>query len=225
MDTNKRNILVFDVCDTLFYSNTTFDFIAYVLKSTSRTKYLALKALISRTSPVAWPLMVLAKLSKVDWQKKLALQLLKGITKEELYAYGRSFCQEYLNTCKIQQTHALLSQTHAEGTLLLLLSASLDPVIAAVADSVGATFKSTELQYDKNGVFTGEIKKEMTGQKLNELKNILKDSDYHLTVATDNFTDRHLVEAAHKRYVVIYNEKARAYWQDLSPEFIQLYPS
>ena len=223
MDAKKQNVLVFDVCDTLFYSNTTYDFIAYVLKGTSITKYYTLQALIKRSSPLAWPFMVMARVSGVDWPKKMALQLLKGLSKDELYRLGRSFLADFLNTCKIQQTHSLLTQAHPEGTQLFLLSASLDPVIAAVAESVGASFKSTELEYTSNGIFTGRIKKEMTGQKLAELQLLLKNTDYRLTVATDNFTDRSLVEAAHKRYVVIYNEKGKAYWKDLSPDFIQLY--
>ncbi|MDB5263190.1 MAG: hypothetical protein JWQ14_2471 [Adhaeribacter sp.] len=226
MELNKPEpeLFVFDICDTLFYSNTTFDFIRFVLETKKMSRQMQrYKYYTRRTSPLFLALAVLQKLTKTDWPKKLSLQLLRNIPKTELYELGRQFEAQYLVTRTIAETHQMLATLRKEGKTVVLISASLDPVVAAIAQAMGVAFRSSELAYDAEDKFTGHLKFEMTGQKLNALREMLSHQESKFAVATDNFSDFDLVEAACQRYVIIYNEKARNFWQSLNPDFIKLY--
>lgn len=220
----EPELFVFDICDTLFYSNTTFDFIRFVLEKKKMTASLLwFRHYTQKSSPLFLALAVLQKLTKKDWPKKLCLQLLKGISKQELYQLGEDFEQKYLSSRTIAQTHVMLDELRKAGKTVVLISASIDPVVAAIAKALAVEFRCSELEYSLSGAFTGNLAYEMTGQKLNALQKMLNHQKAGFAVATDNFSDRSLVEAAGKRYVVVYNEKALHFWKDLNPNFIKLY--
>ena len=220
----EPELFVFDICDTLFYSNTTFDFIKFVLQEKGwEGKLRQFDLYTKKTSPVFIGLYFLQKFSKTDWPKKLCLRLLKGMSKAELYRLGEAFEKQFLASRLVERTHQMLNQLKKEGKQVVLISASIDPVVASIAKALGVDFRCSELAYDAQGNFTGELKREMTGQKLVDLRKMLSSQDAPFAVATDNFSDRGLVEAACHRYVVVYNEKALNFWQDLKPEFIKLY--
>jgi HAD superfamily phosphoserine phosphatase-like hydrolase len=220
----EPELFVFDICDTLFYSNTTFDFIKFVLQEKGWTgKIRQFKSFTRKSSPVFVGLYILQKFSKQDWPKKLCLRLLKGLSKEELFQFGEAFEKHFLTSRLVEKTHQMLNQLKKEGKQVVLISASIDPVVAAIAKALEVDFRCSELAYDKQGYFTGALKHEMTGQKRTAVRLMLSSEDALFAVATDNFSDRGLVEAACQRYVVVYNEKALNYWQDLKPEFIKLY--
>ncbi|MFD1466672.1 haloacid dehalogenase-like hydrolase [Hymenobacter caeli] len=217
------DVFVFDVCDTLFYSNTTFDYLNYVLEQKQlggRRRWLQL--LTKRWSPAYLGLAVWQKLAGGDAIKAAALRLLVGIPKEELYALGRSFLKDFLGTRKIARTHELLASSVGSRTRVVLISASLDPIIAALAVALEVEFVSSELDYDGRGRCTGRLRREMSGQKHHALRE-LAGADLRLAVATDNFTDRALVAGAAYRYVVVHRPADKPFWQDLGPQFIEAY--
>src|SRR5688572_18993756 len=220
----EPELFVFDICDTLYYSNTTFDFIKFVLETRKMSGQLYwFNHYTKRSSPIFLGLAVLQKITKADWSKKLSLKLLQGISKTELYALGQQFEKQFLPSRIIAQTHQMLEKLKADGKTIVLISASLDPVVAAIAEALKVEFRCSELEYDAQGNFTGNLKFEMTGQKLKALQEMLSHQQANFAVATDNFTDFGLVEAACQRYVVVYNEKALNFWQSLDPDFIKLY--
>ncbi|KAA9327381.1 HAD family hydrolase [Adhaeribacter soli] len=220
----EPELFVFDICDTLFYSNTTFDFIKFVLQKKGwGGKLRQFDLYTKRTSPVFIGLYFFQKFSKEDWPKKLCLRLLKGVSKKELYQLGEAFEKQFLASRMVEKTHQMLRQLRKEGKTVVLISASIDPVVAAIANALAVDYRCSELAYDSQGNFTGDLQWEMTGQKLVALRKMLSSEDAPFAVATDNFSDRGLVEAACHRFVVVYNEKALNFWQDLQPEFIKLY--
>ncbi|QIX62522.1 haloacid dehalogenase-like hydrolase [Hymenobacter sp. BT18] len=220
------DVFVFDVCDTLFYSNTTFDYLEFVLRAQKRggaQRWLTL--LTKRWSPAFVGLAVLQKLRGGDPIKTVALRLLRGIPKAELYRLGQQFVQEYLSTRKIAHTHTLLAGVAGVGTRVILLSASLDPIVAAIAAELKVEFVSSLLGYDVQGQCTGELVRELGGDKPRALQELLGPNAPvgRLAVATDNFTDHGLVSSAACRYVVVHKPEAKGFWQDLQPEFIEAY--
>lgn len=223
----EANVFVFDVCDTLFYSNTTFDFLHFVLQQQgSAGKQTVLKALTTRWSPLFVGLAVWQKVSGGDPIKAVALRLLAGTPKAELYALGQRFVAEFLPGRRIARSHELLAGLAATSTRVLLLSASLDPVIAALAAALGPVeFVSSQLEYDAQGRATGRLQRELTGQKQYALRELLatQTEPVRLAVATDNFTDLELVTQAQVRYVVVHNAAAKQFWQKLDPQFIEAY--
>jgi len=223
----EANVFVFDVCDTLFYSNTTFDFLAFVLQQQgNKSKQALLKALTTRWSPLFISLAVLQKVAGGDPIKTVALRLLAGTPKEELYTLGRRFVAEFLPARRIARSHELLTGLASTSTRVLLLSASLDPVIAALAESLGSVeFVSSQLAYDAQGRCTGHLERELTGQKQHALQQLVANQvePMRLAVATDNFTDLELVTQAQVRYVVVHSAAAKQFWQKLTPQFIEAY--
>lgn len=223
----EANVFVFDVCDTLFYSNTTFDFLHFVVQQQGATgKQAVLKALTTRWSPLFISLAMWQKVAGGDPIKAVALRLLTGTPKAELYALGRRFVAEFLPTRRIARSHELLAGLAASSTRVLLLSASLDPVIAALAEALGPVeFVSSQLEYDVQERATGRLQRELTGQKQHALQQLLANQTepVRLAVATDNFTDLELVTQAQVRYVVVHSAAAKQFWQKLDPQFIEAY--
>ncbi|WP_400192012.1 haloacid dehalogenase-like hydrolase [Hymenobacter sp. B81] len=221
------DVFVFDVCDTLFYSNTTFDFLAFVLAQKKLGgRQLLLKSLTTRWSPGFVGLALWQKVLGGDPAKTAALRLLAGIPRAELYELGRRFVQEFLRTRKIVRTHAMLQELTQARTRVVLLSASLDPIIAAIAAELGGVeFVSSQLEYDAQQRCTGRLLRELGGDKPRALAEVLgPDAESpRLAVATDNFTDHGLVSQAACRYVVVHRPAAKQFWQSLNPEFIEAY--
>ncbi|AMM51669.1 hypothetical protein TH61_11445 [Rufibacter sp. DG15C] len=220
---NETELFVFDICDTLFLSNTTFDFIEFALGEKALTiRSLLFKLFTKRFSPIFLCLYILQKVTKVDWPKKLVLNLLKGFSKKELYTLGKLFEQRFLPSKKIEQTHQMLNNLVENHKKVVLVSASIDPVVSAIAFYLGVPFLSSMLEYDDDGLTTGNLTFEMTGKKLENISQLLSFPTAKFAVATDNFSDRSLVEAAHQRFVIIYNTQARLFWQELNPYFIEI---
>jgi phosphoserine phosphatase len=219
------DVFVFDVCDTLFYSNTTFDYLHFVLEQRQLSgRQYWLRLLTKRWSPAFLCLSVWQKLTGGDAVKAAALQLLAGIPKDELYSLGQHFVKDFLGTRKIAQTHELLAGLTDSSIRVVLLSASLDPIIAALAAELKVEFVSSELAYDKQGCCTGRLRRELGGQKHHALRALLgTDTTLRLAVATDNFTDKELVATATCRYIVVHSAGAKQFWQDLTPQFIEAY--
>ena len=223
----EADVFVFDVCDTLFYSNTTFDFLRFVLAQRgSGGKQTVLKLVSAKWSPLFVGLVVWQKVTGGDPVKAVALHLLAGISRAELYELGRRFVAEFLPARRIARTHELLAGLAQTQTRVLLLSASLDPVIAALAEALGPVeFVSSQLEYDAQGICTGRLQQELTGKKQHALQKLLagRTEPLRLAVATDNFTDHGLVSQASVRYVVVHSAAAKQFWQGLNPAFIEAY--
>jgi phosphoserine phosphatase len=203
---------VSDICDTLFYSNTTFDFIRFCAekgwlgnkgKRTWRT-------FLRRQSLPFWALAVLNKVTGADLHKKVAVGLLKGHNVTEVSGWAAQFYQEYLAPRKVAQTFAVLQQL-AGDTLLVLASSSIEPVVAEVAKAVGASqYVATTLETSE-GVYTGRIEQELTGKKTDALKELLQ-RGIPVAVLSDNTTDRALMELAENGYAICYNDVQRKFW-------------
>jgi phosphoserine phosphatase len=189
-------------------------------------KQTLLKLLSAKWSPLFVGLVAWQKVVGGDPVKAGALRLLAGISRDELYGLGRRFVAEFLPARRIARTHELLASLAQTQTRVVLLSASLDPVIAALAAALGPIeFVSSQLEYDAQGVATGRLQQELTGQKQAALQTLLANpaQPLRLAVATDNFTDHGLVSQAQVRYVVVHNAAAKQFWQQLNPEFIEAY--
>jgi phosphoserine phosphatase len=222
---SEIDVFVFDVCDTLFYSNTTFDYLRFVLeqRQLSRRQQL-LRLLTKRWSPAFLGLLFWQKLTGGDAIKAAALRLLTGIPKDELYSLGQLFLRDFLSNRKIARTHELLEHLASSSTRVILLSASLDPIIAALAGQLKVEFVSSELDYDEKGCCSGRLRQELGGKKHHALRRLVgAGTTLRLAVVTDNFTDRELVATATVRYVVVHSTGAKQFWQDLTPQFIEAY--
>lgn len=211
-------IYIFDICDTLYQSNTTFDFIDFYLAETRQSaKRVFLKSVRWKYSPVFLLLLLLGRITKSDWHKTVSLLLLKGEKAENLDRYANSFFDKVLNSKCITATHQILQEAKLAGNKIYLVSSTIEPVAKAIAVRLGVEFFSSELKLE-SGIFTGMLANDITGQKEKVLKQFLGEISY--SVVTDNISDYKLVAAAEHKYVVIQNQKHIKNWKALNPVLI-----
>ena len=212
--------IVFDVCDTLFCCNTTFRFIEYVLRFEGhRLRRLRYHVYFWRGSPVSMLLRIADRLLRIDGSKGLAIGLLRGLGRDELYSLGRSFYRDVLDRKKVSETHRLLESARSEGNRIILASSSIDPVVSAIAEELRVEFVSSELDY-RDGLATGRIKLELAGQKPDALAaRGIQPRTYD--VVTDNVGDRQLAAQASRAYIVVSGQRDEKRWANLQPTFIR----
>ena len=128
-----EKLVVLDICDTLYRSNTTFDFIRFALQKQQKSwQAFLLKGYTTKYSPLFLLFYFLQKITKKDVCKIQSLKLLKGTTQQVLEDLATQFQTDYLHQKKIAPTHELLHQFKTEGVPIVFLSASIDPVVRAI---------------------------------------------------------------------------------------------
>lgn len=209
MDKSVNNLIVFDVCGTLYRSNTTYDFLAYYFNKKNKRKYIVLKFWYSTPGKVISKFLSFFNLENMI--RKRIIGLIAGERENEVRAEAKNFVDEVLCQLKIKFCHDFLNETiEKKSNKVYLASASIEPVISAIAMKLGVTnYFSTSLEV-KNGCFTGNILEDVQGTKHIQVGNLKLNSNYkNLTVFTDNKEDLNLVLQADEAFLMIYgsNEK------------------
>ena len=210
-------IYIVDICDTLYYSNTTYDFVSFFLKERNRNRYRLFRLICSRKSPVFYLLIILAVISRQDIHKKLILHLLKGFDRKAIYESTLLFYSDYLKGREIKPVHMMLQEAREAGIEICLVSATIDPVAQVIAGELNVGYLSSVLKYT-DGICQGYLQKDLAGIKENAVRE--KYAGKQLTVITDNYSDYILVQNAHKSFVVIHNQKEEKKWKKLNPTLL-----
>lgn len=188
---------IFDVCGTLYRSNTTYDFLLYYFRRHDLRKYRILRLGLSL------PIKVLVVVSsKTGWKwdlRKHLIGLLSGEPEAKLRAAATHFVADWLTGREIDDVHTLLQEAKYQGHPVTLASGSLAPVIQAIADRLNVDgYHASTLETDAHGVLTGKYLSDIKGCKEQALH--LKDHSYIL--ATDNLDDLPLIQKAQNAYIV-----------------------
>jgi HAD superfamily phosphoserine phosphatase-like hydrolase len=213
----QSSLFFCDVCDTLYRSNTTFDFIRFVVTKRAHFKQLSLWAISSKQSPVFYLLILLNKVTARDWTRQLALRFLHGMSNEELEQEASQFYQQYLVPRANQEIFQYIKKPSVTA---ILLSSSINPVIKAIAQANGLSYFCSEVEL-KDGKATGQLQFDMTGRKHEVAKKLMAERAIpSVGVITDNYSDWELVKLADERLVVVASEAQKNFWKPLSPHFI-----
>lgn len=187
--------VIFDVCGTLYNSNTTFDFIEFVVQDNFKKKIL-LRTIKFR--PIKVAILLLGRLFHVDIYKNLYIKQLKNFTYKELLSKSNSFFYNVLATKEIPFSFDLLKKFQNEKKYdVRLYSASLDIIINTIGHKLNLQTKSSELEF-RSGICTGKLKLDLFGKK----HELVKNNDSIYAVITDNLSDWKLLEIADKRIVL-----------------------
>ena len=205
-----KNIVIVDICGTLFHSNTTFDFLDFYLKSKKyqRFRKISQNILIKILNSI---LFYLFRLDVIRWY---AILHLNGANLKELNTYMNYF---YDSILKYKINHSVLLKINelAKEKQLVLVSATLDFIALTISQKLNIPlFFSTELKYDNFGTCKGKIEKDLLGNKLYLLKRYFLDKKYD-TVITDNFSDKTLFLQNTINYVVT-SEKNKKKWNNFA---------
>jgi phosphoserine phosphatase len=216
-------IAVFDLCDTLYYSNTTHDFVRYVAKSRfSITSKLFHKLANSRRSPFRYFFLAVSLATGFDVHKSINLRFLRGFTRVELEQLAEGFVCDFLDRRPVDQTHALLREMLRSGARVVLASSSIEPVVRAVARKMMITdWVCTTLEYASERM-TGRVLLEVSGRKLSALKPFGGVPGKLLCVVSDNKSDLSLLKAAEHPIAVVHSDSALQFWNKISVEVIDL---
>mgnify|MGYP000874195324 CR=1 FL=1 len=210
---------IVDICDTLYYSNTTYDFAGFFLRRRNRFRYWGFRLICSRKSPVFYGLIIISAITRRDIHKKLVLRLLNGYNRDVLYEIASQFYFGFLKGREIKAVHKMLQAAVETRAEICLVSATIDPVAQVIARELKVNYLSSVLQYTDD-ICQGYLQKDLTGIKENAVRE--RYAGKQLIVITDNYSDYILVQNAHKSFVVIHNKKEEEKWKKLNP--ILLYP-
>ncbi len=215
---------VCDVCDTLYRSNTTFDFVRFALERGPHGRRRTLeRAVNARHSPLFYAGAVFFRLGGPDVARFATVALLRGFSQEELASLAESFVDDFLASRRIEETHRLVEEARDLGERVVLVSASLEPVVAAIAARLRVEHRASELEVDpRTGRLTGRISRDWTGRKQAVLGELGWTRDDELTVMTDNFSDAALMELADRRLAVVHSARAEDFWQRFRPQLLRV---
>lgn len=220
----KRKYLISDICDTLYYSNTTFDFISYIIRAgkVSIRKRIIYHLLLDRNFFFFWLLIPLGKFLRKDLHKIAAVKLLKNEKREDIRNFVNEFYWAHLESRAIRQSFDLIGKKGDD--VLILASSSISPVVEFISSRLEADYVATEVEFI-NEVCTGKILNEISGRKLSALNDKLHILPEEIDIfISDNLTDKELMSVSQNKYAVCYNQQQYEKWSDIKGiNFIILY--
>jgi len=206
---NEKKIAIFDVCGTLYYSNTSFDFLRYYFEERGNKKYLLYQKFIS-LFPVKAMNYLLFRYLKTDLIRKFAVEFLKDEGISDLKASARSFYENYLRKREISETIQLieeLKETHD----VILLSASFDFIVEYIASQFGIDYIASSLAYS-NDLCLGRYSRDLLYFKKEAFLEIYNNYN-SLVVVTDNPTDLALIRMA-DHAIVLSKQNNIPFWNN-----------
>lgn len=217
-----QSALVVDVCGTLVHDDTTIGLLRHHFdrQPSATWRRRVLKATTTRRTLLWFMVAVAERLSGAHLLKHLLVRMLAGDAVESLQASARAYAEHLLRERKVEPVWHILLQEASERRVILA-SASLSPVVAALAESMGADFVSSELEV-RDGRLTGRYLRDVTGSKIEALVGAFGEGALAggYVAISDNFTDRDLLERAERAYVVLRQPKHRARWAGLAATFV-----
>lgn len=215
---------IVDVCGTLVFEDTTLGLLRHHFSrdTTRPMRARFFNTLSTHRSLPWWAFAVAEKLTGQHLLKRFAVRLLAGERREALDESAHDYAIRLLADRRIGAVWQVLEGPFAKGDVVLA-SASLDPVVAALASLTGARHVASTLE-ERNGILSGRYETDLTGRKDQALvakygASLLKGP---IGVITDNASDRTLVEMASVAYVVLHDSSHRARWQGLRVHFIEV---
>lgn len=208
---DTTGLIILDICGTIYDSNTTFDYIEFVL----RDKPLRLFAYRVFRSLPAKVLHVIVKATlRIDLIKTLCIWLLNGFKLEDLKRKAFSFVDEQLSEQKIDIVWEMYNANKGRGCKWILLSASLDVIVSVIAERMGIKeFYSSTLAFN-SGVCLGRIENDLYGKKLPLVNNIIaREPAIDIVFVTDNKND-YCIRPYVKSFIAISNKSNLRFWKE-----------
>lgn len=213
---------VVDVCGTLVRDDTTLGLLRYHFSrdGSRRGRARFLESVTRRRSLLWFGFAAAEKLTGRHLLKHVAVRLLAGDKVESLSESAVEYAEWLFSERRVLSVWKRLEEPLFGGRVVLA-SASLSPVVGALAEEMGVDYVASELE-EKNGRLTGRYARDLTGCKEDALaerygEGIRTGAE---RVFTDNFTDRPLVEKAHRSCIVLHSPSHRARWDGVDADFL-----
>lgn len=203
----EEPIYIFDICGTLYKSNTTFDFLSWTFKK--NRKFNLYKKVYSN---ILWKVFnkFLRHFFHFDLTRILALYFLRGFSKDVLSQKADEFVNSFLITKKNNDVINALNKLKENRSNVMIMSATIDIVAKAIAKSLQVKhFYSSSLKYD-DSICCGYLVHDLLGNK----SSFLKDNISIAAVFTDDLSDADILELAKEKNIIIY-KKTSLKWSKL----------
>ncbi len=221
-DHQTSGVYVVDVCGTLVRDDTTLGLLRHhFLRTGGRFgRVWFFDAMTHDRSPVRFGFAIAEKLSGRHFLKHFAVRLLAGDTVDSLRESAAEYAAWLLAERQVAPVWRRLEEPLATGRVVLA-SASLEPVVAALAKTMGVDYVASSLE-ELDGRLTGRYALDLTGRKEDALVGKCGEEVRAGVecVLTDNLTDRDLVEKARRACVVLHVPSHRARWDGVNAEFV-----
>lgn len=222
MNSAPPSLVVFDVCDTLYGCNTTVGFLRhYAAAEKSRRIEQALKRWLHRSSPFFYLGAIMHRFAGHDVARKRLIATLAGEPRQRLAAVASDYARQALPDLANAPVHERLDRHRASGERIVLVSSSLDIVVEPIAELLGTEYRASTLEFAA-GVCTGRLIRDLTGNKAAVVRDLAGGQATHLTVYTDNRSDRELVAMAEDATIIIPRGAAGDHWAGEACEYLKL---
>jgi phosphoserine phosphatase len=210
---HKKKFVIVDICDTLYDSNTTFDFLDNYIQS---GYYHAFRKIFKTffgkvTNALFW------RIFRVDIIRTVAFRFIKGHDKTTLLHAADVFYESQLVGKKHEKIFDIIEKYKKQEYEIIIASATMDIMGEIVAKKNGIQrFFPTMLKY-QDGICTGEILLDLLGRKAEVLRKNGITPPFP-AVITDNTSDINLIKNAEFSYIVL-NTKNRNKWSRLIQKY------
>lgn len=222
---SQQPLAIFDVCGTLFRDDTTLGFLFHLTKKHRPARWYLLNLCFHRRSPGFWLLTLMERLASRHVAKHLAVYQISGFSQQLVEQEARAYV-DFLLKDRVRTEIFPHFVRALESGQTILASASLEPVIRALAERFQVDYLASSLQI-RDGRYTGKLLTDLTGKKLEELKRRFGPDwlsrDRHCY--TDNFSDLELCHECSRRTVVLLKPRHRRRWGSLAADYVQVGPS
>jgi phosphoserine phosphatase len=215
----KENIILIDICGTIYSSNTTFDFMDYIFSRDE--KYMRFRY-ISQYWLIKYINIVFLKLFKFDFVRYCLIVFLSGYSRIEIEKNVEFFMENILEDRKYHNIIEIINKLNIPENKLILVSATLDCIAAQVASKLNITeFHASELEY-RNNICTGKIKHDLLFHKL---ERILREGylpPYNVTIS-DNVSDINLMKNSAFSYIIVSKKNEKKWYSILKKKSLGSY--
>lgn len=212
-------LAVFDVCGTLVRDNTTIGFLRHHFRGNKRFQHLDW-ALTSRLSPFFYVTAATARFLGWDVARILLIRSLTGENRQRLERSADIYAEDVLVNRANNEVMRRLQEHLLAGDHVILVSASLDIVIAALARHLAVDYHASKVAFRQDKCLgrlecdVMHIKHELVGAVLKESKASA------LSVYTDNSSDLRLLALADQAVVIATKDRRMTWLGDIEHERI-----
>lgn len=221
---SASTLFITDVCGTLVYDDTTLGLLKqhFSQQPKRRWRLQTLRILTAHRSPFRLGVAVLERLTGKHVLKHLLVRMMKGDSVSSLEISAEVYAKWLLENRKVPSVWQIIEPAIKERQVILA-SASLQPVISALAKQLDVRYVASELE-STDSVLTGRYKSDLTGLKPQALSSMigaeLNNNCYD--AISDNLTDRELLSDAKRAFVVLHNESHKERWAGLPATYLRL---
>lgn len=212
---------IFDICGTLFHEDTTVGFFQHYYEAQKRPLFVAILRALRSNRFLNLGIRAAERISGRHLLKQALVWTLRNSHRNQVSEIAKEYANQLLQRKRNPALFDLLYEAIGKGEKVILASASIEPVVEALADHLKLAYVSSTLS-TKSGIYTGRFNEDITGRKHECLAQSMANSS-HISVYTDNLSDRDLIEHSNEAFIILTAPSYRSRWNIQNAHFIEVW--